>query len=179
MKNVFILSFVLVSITSCINIKKSEVKEETIHSLNAFTKKYGTNPKYMGAEYLKILNKESLLEKKYSYALKSMQSLPLEKNIDDISKLLENKELFNNKLFKPFNSSSLSQAVYQNNQAIVSFSFKQDAISVIFADFLLRIKNKKLLIYTLEHAVGCGGPPIAIFEQEDISIPTETNITKK
>ena len=169
MKYLFIVSLILLThVSHAKDINSSKIKEKTVYSLSEYIKLEGRESKFIGDEYLKILDEESLLEKKYEYALKSIQTLPLEENINNFSELLKDKELFNNKIFKPFNFSSLSRAIYHQNQAIVSFGFKQDQWSIVFADFLLKMENKKLLIYTLEHAVGCGGPPVIPFEQEPI-----------
>ena len=172
---------VLLLLTSCTkNIETSNIKKKTLYSIEEYIKLNGNESKSIGDEYIKILKNESLLNEKYTYALEHAETFSLEKNINTISKLFKGKELFDKQVFNPFDESKLSRIIYNEKKALalVSFGFKQDKWSIRFEDFLLKIKNKQLLVYTLENSVGCEGPA-PIFDEKPIDIPVvEINITK-
>jgi len=112
----------------------------------------------MGDEYIKILKDDSLISKKYPYAIKHLQSISLEEPIKDIQTILKNEDFFNNhkKIFEPFDASALSRILYKNNKALVSFGFMTGKHSFTFGDYILELKDKKVFIYTLTIQGACG-----------------------
>jgi len=112
----------------------------------------------MGDEYIQILKDDSLMSKKYPYALKHVQTISLKQPIKGIQTILKNENFFNKhkKIFEPFDACALSRILYKNNKALVSFGFMTGKHSFTFGDYILELKDKKVFIYTLEVSGACG-----------------------
>ena len=154
-------------ICSAIESLDKEMKEELelfnppkqhFYSLEEYEKEHGTKSRFIGDERIDILKDNTLMKKKYSYALKKTQTIMLNHSVNDISKILKNEKFFNEhkKIFDPFDASSLSRIIYHNNKALVSFGLPTDEHSFLFGDYILELKEEKIIVYTLAISGACG-----------------------
>ena len=119
--------------------------------------------KEIGIENIIYLEKD--IPKNVYYTKKSVD---IDKKYNNIKELLSLKDFFEKygKFFKPFNKKSLSQIVYTKTKAFVSFGYMQDKESIVFEDFLLELKENKLIIYGFGTSVGCTTPVKPVLTKE-------------
>jgi len=159
-----ILSLSLIFLNSCYieqqeieqsSVIKNKLKEEKVYfTLN----QYKTNSK----KHHNILTGLELLSSKinpkvnYPYVeVKNIKNSTFQK-FNKIINILD-KNFFNTykQYFTPFDASKLTQVIYTNNKALVSFGYMQDKESIIFGDFLVELYNDTIKIYELSNEVGC------------------------
>ncbi len=113
----------------------------------------------MGEERVKILKDDTLMEKEYSYALEKVQTIQITQSVNNIADILKREAFFDEhkKVFDPFDASSLSRIIYHKNRALVSFGLTTGEHSFGFGDYILELKEGKiLLVYTLGVSWACG-----------------------
>ena len=161
MKNSILLIVLVLalSMNACTNktTTESNPQKKDFYSLT----EYEANPKSigMGEERVKILKDDTLMEKKYSYALKKAQTIHITQSVNNIADILKREEFFDEhkKVFQPFDASSLSRIIYHKNRALVSFGLPTGEHSFTFGDYILELKEGKVLVYTLGVSGACGG----------------------
>jgi len=115
--------------------------------------------KYIKTYPLKQLGDENI---KYLVSSKDLNFTLIDDNnrIKNIKTLIKS-EIFLKKYkeyFKPFNRASLTKVIIKDNKAFLRFGYYQDVDSIVFGDFLLIIKDNKLLLFNFGEEVGCTTP---------------------